>query len=151
MQIVPQYIDVEDKIVGPLTWKHLGWIFGGLGIIFIAYAVLDNVTFFIVAIPIGLLTVMMAFYRPQGIPFFQFIGYGLAYLFQSKTYTWQREVQKKQSQKKKKNIQVKTMSKDKEITTDDIVALAQTLDSGGKERSDKIRQLIKERAVKDIK
>lgn len=151
MQVVPQYIDVEDKIAGPLTWKHLGWMFGGAGILLIAFTFLDKTTFFIVAIPIGLITIALAFYKPNGIPLVSFIGYGFTYIFHPRTYTWQREVSIKKQPKKKEDIKITTTSKKDQITTDDITAIAQTLDSGGRQRNERIQELIKERIKKDKK
>ena len=145
MQIVPQYIDVEDKIVGPLTWKHLGWMFGGAGLLAVAFVTLDNVTFYIVATIIIVLIGALSFYKPLGIPFIDFLGYGFTYLFQPKKYIWKREILK-EIKKKKKSVQIKTSSSQKEVTTEDVAALARTLDSGGQERSDRIKQLIKERS-----
>ena len=37
---LPQFIDIEDKIVGPLTFKQFIYIAGGAGICFIAYRLL---------------------------------------------------------------------------------------------------------------
>ena len=151
MQIVPQYIDVEDKIAGPLTWKHLGWIFGGSGIMLIAFTFLERTTFFIIAIPIGLFTAALAFYKPNGIPFISFLGYGFTYFFHPKTYTWQREVEIKKRNKKREDIQITTTSEEERITIDDITAITQTLDSGGRQRSERIQELIKERINKENK
>jgi len=145
MQIVPQYIDVEDKIAGPLTWKHLGWIFGGSGIILIAFTFLERMTFFMVAIPIGLMTIALAFYKPNGISLISFLGYGFTYLFHPKTYIWQRDTVIKKEKKEKEDVQIETTSKKEQVTTEDITAIAQTLDSGGRERSERIQELIKER------
>jgi len=151
MQIVPQYIDVEDKIAGPLTWKHLGWIFGGSGIVLIAFTFLERITFFMVAIPIGLLTAALAFYKPNGIPLISFVGYGFTYFFHPKTYTWQREASIKKVKKQKEEIQITTTSEKEQITTDDIAAIAQTLDSGGRQRNERIQELIRERVNKENK
>lgn len=152
MQIVPQYIDVEDKIAGPLTWKHLGWIFGGGGILLIAFTFLDKTTFFIVAIPIGLATLALAFYKPNGVPLISFLGYGLTYFFHPRTYTWQREISTKKVKKtKKENITITTTSKKNQITMDDITAIAQTLDSDGQQRNERIQELIKERMKENKK
>jgi hypothetical protein len=143
MQIVPQYIDVEDKIVGPLTWKHLGWIFGGASLIIVAFLMFDTLTFFVVAIPILLITVALAFYKPNGIPFIEFVGFGFTYIFRPKTYTWQREVTEKVIKKDKNGAKIETTSTKKQLTVDEIAAMAQTLDSGGVERNQKMQELIK--------
>ncbi len=143
MQIVPQYIDVEDKIVGPLTWKHLGWMFGGTAMAAVAFTMLDKITFIIVAIPIAIATAAMAFAKPMGVPLVEFLGYGFTFLFRPKKYIWQREVENQKSKTNKKPVEITTTSKEKELTTDDITAIAQTLDSGGKERNERIQELMK--------
>ncbi len=113
MQIVPQYIDVEDKIAGPLTWKHIGWFFAGGTILAILWNLVDTVTFYIIAVPTAIATFMLAFYRPNGVSLITFIGYGFTYLFRPKVYTWQNEIvkppkktieQKQRSQKRKTTI-----------------------------------------------
>lgn len=144
MQIVPQYIDVEDRIVGPLTWKHLGWLFGGCGILVMAWMLLDRTTFYIIAIPVGLITAALAFYRPNGVPMIEFVGYGFNYLFRPKVYTWQREARKMDSQKKPKDAKITATSEEKKLTTDDIAALAKNLDSHGVERNERLKKLIEE-------
>lgn len=144
MQIVPQYIDVEDKIAGPLTWKHLGWLFGGGVALTIAWITLDRMTFYIAAVPLVIMTGLLAFYKPNGVSMIQFIGYGIGFLFRPKVYTWQNEVE--QVQKKHKPVgKISVTKKEKEVTMEDIEAIAHTLDSHGKDRSERIQQLIKER------
>lgn len=148
MQIVPQYIDVEDRIAGPLTWKHLGWFFGGGGLVIFAFSVLDRMTFYFVAIPIIGFTVALAFYRPNGVSLSEFIGYGFGFLFHPKIYTWERETQKINKKRGKEKIKISTTSEEEKVSINDIEALAQTLDSGGRERNKKIQELIKKQANK---
>lgn len=148
MQIVPQYIDVEDKIAGPLTWKHIGWLFAGGVCAFLAWVTFDRITFVIVVIPIALITAAMAFYRPNGVSMVEFIGYGFNFVFRPKRYTWQQELEKVKI-KKEENIKISSSSKEKPLTTDDIAALAHTLDSHGIERSERIKELIKENMKKN--
>ena len=145
MQIVPQYIDVEDKVAGPLTWKHIGWFFGGGAILLFAFVTLDNTTFIIAAIPIALMTAALAFYKPSGVPLVQFIGYGFSFLFRPKMYVWQREMNNSVQKRKKKDLHIETTSTKKQLTVEDMHAIAQTLDTHGKERNERIQQLIKER------
>ena len=65
---VPQYIDVEDKIAGPLTVKQLGWIIG-LGIILLVlWNIVPAPVFFILGIPLAIFFVALAFYKPYGRP-----------------------------------------------------------------------------------
>lgn len=151
MQTVPQYIDVEDKIAGPLTWKHLGWIFGGGALLLLSFSILDKVTFFIAAIPIISITAALAFYRPQNVSLSEFIGFGFTYIFQPKVYTWQREVVKpsnKKAKDKKEDVEISVTKEEKKLTVDDVAQLAQALDERGKERNERIQQLIKDQTKK---
>ncbi len=59
---VPQFIDVEDKIIGPFTLKQFGFIFGG-GLIDVGlFKLLGlSIPFFFLAIPIALATLFFSF------------------------------------------------------------------------------------------
>ena len=146
MQIVPQYIDVEDKIAGPLTWKHIGWLFGGGVVLAALWNLVDQVTFYLVAVPVVLITMALAFYRPNGVSLSTFIGYGFTYLFRSKTYTWQNEVvkppKKTNEQKQKLN-----QTEKQQLSVEDMAAMATTLDSRGAQRNERIQQIIRERTT----
>jgi hypothetical protein len=43
---VPQFIDVEDKIAGPLTVKQVLWLIGMGAVLFIVWTFFDTPTFF---------------------------------------------------------------------------------------------------------
>lgn len=143
MQIVPQYINVEDQIVGPLTWKHLAWLFGGSGILLVLYILLDTITFYISVAIIAPIIGALAFARPNGVSMIEFIGYGFNYIFRPRIYTWQRDVVMEKKRNNKQNVKISTIKKQKQLTTDDIAAIAQTLDSRGVERNKKIQEMIK--------
>lgn len=90
---VPQNIDVQDKIIGPLTMiQFLYVLFGGL----IDYILLQTLAdsrpalFFSLAIPIALLAVAMAFLKINDIPFPRFIQAALLYLKQPKRRVWHK-------------------------------------------------------------
>ena len=147
MQIVPQYIDVEDRVAGPFTWKHLGWFFGGGAIAMLAYLFLDTSAFIMAAIPIIIITALLAFYKPNGVSFSTFLSYGFIYLFHPKTYVWKREVMKQnisKNSKKQKTADV-VVNKNKKISIDDIESLAKALDTRGRERNERLQQILKER------
>lgn len=148
MQIVPQYVDVEDKIAGPLTWKHIGWLFAGAACGFMAWSMLDKGAFIVAAIIIGIITAAMAFYRPNGVSMFEFVGYGITFLFHPKRYTWQREVEKMRV-KKHTDLKIASTHDEKKLTSDDVAAIAQTLDSHGAARNQRIQELIREQARKN--
>jgi hypothetical protein len=144
---VPQYIDIEDKVAGPFTAKQLLWMFGMGGVLLMLWGLLDKITFFIAAIPVALIFCALAFYRPQGQPLIKFFFWGIAFIFHPKTYIWKRIYAKKKPEKKieehLENVLEKKQQEKKEILTENIEAFSRTLDSEGKERSNKIMEIIK--------
>ncbi|PIP26419.1 MAG: hypothetical protein CO140_01835 [Candidatus Moranbacteria bacterium CG_4_9_14_3_um_filter_40_7] len=121
MHNVPQFIDTEDKIVGPLTAKQLGWLFCAGGILLVLWNLLDFTSFVIA----GLLTVAFfgafAFYRPNGRSFLSFLISMVFFGVRPKIYVWKRDNQLKMALKKMKikkpetgeNIRKKALNQDK--------------------------------------
>lgn len=70
---VPQFIDVESKIIGPITTRQF-LIFLGVGIfIVLFYRIFDFTLFLIVSIPLFLIAILFAFFKVNGRPFHFFI------------------------------------------------------------------------------
>jgi hypothetical protein len=87
---VPQFIDVEDKIAGPLTWKQLLWMIGMGGILMIFFNLFDTTLFIIAAIPTVLVFAAFAFYKPNGFPMTTFVFHAFLFLFKPKVAVWER-------------------------------------------------------------
>lgn len=90
---VPQNIDLEDKIVGPMTLTQFLYVLGGGLIDYILFQSLgqNNFTLFaVLAIPIGLVALALAFLKIQDQPLSHFVTSGLAYLSKPKLRLWQR-------------------------------------------------------------
>lgn len=142
----PQYIDIEDKIAGPLTAKQLMWMFGMGSALLVLWGIFDQMTFIISAIPVVVIFAAFAFYKPQGQPLIRFIIWGILFMFQSKTYVWRRDYEQKKKEKKTEehgvsNLIIKKQEK-QEILSRNIEDLSKTLDSEGRERNEKIMELI---------
>jgi hypothetical protein len=89
---VPQNIDLEDRLVGPLTLiQFLYLLFGGIFIYLLITALGFSFLFWILAIPIGLLSLGLAFVKIQDQPLSHFIKAGLVYLGRPKQRVWQRQ------------------------------------------------------------
>jgi hypothetical protein len=71
--LVPQFIDVEDKIIGPITTRQFILILGGLFVLFIEYSLLRFQPFLVIGIPTLLLTLVAAFAKINGMPFHFFL------------------------------------------------------------------------------
>ena len=90
---IPQYIEIEDKLFGPLTLKQAIYVAGGLGG---AYLVYRLIPWTFIAVPlivgIGALTWALAFYPQEklGRPFIDILQAGITYAFKGKLYTWKK-------------------------------------------------------------
>ena len=87
---IPQFLDTEDKIVGPLTAKQLGWLAAGSGILFLMWITLDMTTFYIWAIPVIGLACAFAFYRPYNQSLISFVLSSFYFAVRAKQYNWKR-------------------------------------------------------------
>ena len=87
---VPQFIDVEDKIAGPLTWRQIFWMIGMSAVLMVIYNIFDSATFFVLAIPVVIIFALFAFYRPNGVSMIEFTMHGFLFLFQPKVAVWER-------------------------------------------------------------
>ena len=87
---VPQFIDIEDKIVGPLTAKQLGW----LGIAGVLLLIFWSPLVFSTFLPVAVITVgifgALAFYRPYNQPLLNFLMSGVNFFMKPKVYVWKR-------------------------------------------------------------
>jgi len=91
---VPQFIDIEDKIIGPLTIKQFLWCLAGAIILFILWTFLPLALFIISALPIVGLFGALAFYKHNSRPFIYFLMSGLKFLFKPKLYLFQKTAKK---------------------------------------------------------
>ncbi len=70
---VPQFIDVEAKIIGPITTRQFLIFLGAALLIFICYKVFDFGLFLVVGIFIFLVSGTFAFLKVNGRPFHYFV------------------------------------------------------------------------------
>ena len=93
---VPQFIEVEDKIFGPLTIKQFVYLAGGAAVSYLVYAVTNAyVPFWLVIIlivPVLGFAGMLAFYKLNGKPFLNVVESAVKYYISSKLYLWKKEV-----------------------------------------------------------
>src|SRR3990167_3543728 len=71
---VPQFIEVEDKIFGPLTAKQFFYITAGASIVFIMYIYLQLWLVVILGVPIGGFFAALAFLKLNGVPFIRIVS-----------------------------------------------------------------------------
>ncbi|MEK7156717.1 MAG: PrgI family protein [Patescibacteria group bacterium] len=92
---VPQFIEVEDKIFGPLTFKQFIYIGGGLGASYILFRVLPIYLAAPLIAVVGGLAAGLAFFQFNGRPFIVGLENGFYFLLRSKLYLWNNTRKKK--------------------------------------------------------
>lgn len=90
MYNVPQFVDVEDKIAGPLTWKQLLWMIAMTVLLLVVWKIFEFWAFLLIGIPVAVFFAAMAFYKPYGQPLINMVIYGITFLFQPKMYIWKQ-------------------------------------------------------------
>lgn len=90
---VPQFIEVEDKIFGPFTWKQFVYLAGGGGVAVVLFLSLPLFLFLVIGGPIIALAVFLAFHRVNNRPFSVFLESGFNYFTKRKEYLWRRKKQ----------------------------------------------------------
>ncbi|MDO8585213.1 MAG: PrgI family protein [bacterium] len=88
---VPQFIETEDKIIGPLTLKQFIIACAGTFAIIILYLVFTTFLWIMVSAVIATVTVILAFVQYNGRPIISFIGSALNYFFRPRLFVWKRK------------------------------------------------------------
>lgn len=88
---VPQFIEVEDKLIGPLTLRQFIYVAGAIGICVILFVYLPLMLAILFALPIGGLGAALAFYKINSKPFVEVLEDGFNYYTHSKLFLWKHE------------------------------------------------------------
>ncbi len=88
---VPQFIEVEDKIFGPLTFKQFAYLVGGGGISFLVHRFIGFPFSILIALPTLAFALAMAFYRVNNKPFIEIFEAAVKYTLGSKLYVWKKQ------------------------------------------------------------
>jgi hypothetical protein len=99
---IPQFIEVESKIFGPLTFKQFIYLAGGAGIIFIFYTTLPFWLMIIFAVPVASFSFTLAFYKVHSQPFIKVLENAFNYFVSCKVYIWKKQELKKEKAETKK-------------------------------------------------
>lgn len=95
---VPQFIEVEDKIFGPLTIKQFLYVGGGAAMCFLCFHFLGFILGFIPMAFFAAFFLALAFYKPNDKPFINMVEAAFNYSLGKKLYIWKKSQQKPQSQ-----------------------------------------------------
>lgn len=88
---IPQFIEVEDKIFGPFTLKQFIYVAGGVGLCAIVLLYLPLWLGVIIGLPVGALTLALAFYKINNKPFVEIMEAAFNFYIGDRLYLWKKE------------------------------------------------------------
>lgn len=105
---VPQFIDIQDKIFGPFTFRQFVYLLGGGGLAYAFYRFLG-----VIGLPLSLaalgLAAALTFYKINNKPFIFILQAWVKYITSSRLYVWKPrkpKQEKKKTEKIKKDISI---------------------------------------------
>jgi hypothetical protein len=134
---VPQFLEIEDKIFGPFTFKQFVYLAGGAGLCFVLYRLLGVWIGGIPVLAVAGFSLALTFYRPNDKPFINMVEAGFGYMFRNKLYIWKRR--KAESREGYSKVELSAQAKRQEM-----------LLKGAKLGGDKLRDLAWSLDVLDI-
>lgn len=90
---VPQFIEAEDKIVGPLSLRQFLYVAAASGLVFLLYLTVQTWLWLILSLFILSLGIALAFVQINGRPLSAVIFSATKFYWQPQNYVWQPENQ----------------------------------------------------------
>ena len=87
---VPQFIEIEDKIFGPLTFKQFVYLAGGAGVCVVAFTFFPKFLAILFSLPVAALALALAFYKVNDKPFINVVEAFFNYSLTNKLYIWKK-------------------------------------------------------------
>lgn len=125
---VPQFIDIEDKIIGPLSLRQFLILVGTAALVFLSFKVLEVWLWIIVGGLIGALGIALAFLKINGQNFSRVAVNFLKYMINPRFYVWQRSGENKVLIKQQPKIIKKEETEKKRLSPSELGEMAKKLD-----------------------
>jgi hypothetical protein len=88
---VPQFIDIEDKVFGPFTFKQFLYLAGGAGLLYLSFKLLPLIIALIIGPALGGLGLALAFFKYNDKPFVNVLQSFIRYYTHSRLYLWHKQ------------------------------------------------------------
>lgn len=132
--VVPQFIDVEDKVIGPITVRQFIILLVGSGFIFAAYKLADFTLFLFEFVVLSFITFSFAFIKINGRPVHFFLLNVIQTSRRPRLRLWQKMFSTKELKefikKPKPELPPKITTKNK-VRATRLAELALIVDTGG--------------------
>lgn len=132
--IVPQFIDSEDKIFGPITVRQFLMMIGGVFLIFLSYKLSDFALFLLQTVVTIIIVFLFGFYKVNGAPFHVYALNLIETLKQPAVRIWRKEYIKIETfsdKKEKKSKKEYVVPKKELVTGKKLSELSLIIDTGG--------------------
>lgn len=88
---VPQFIDIEDKVFGPLTFKQFAYLAGGAGLMYLSFKIFPTIVALVLAALFGGFALALAFFRYNEKPFVFTLQAFVRYITHPRLYLWHKD------------------------------------------------------------
>lgn len=88
---VPQFTDIEDKVIGPLSMKQFLMFLGGGLLLLIVWYLSSLLAVIIIGLPLVGFLAASVFVKINGRSFFTFFSSWVKYLTSPRIYVWKRK------------------------------------------------------------
>jgi hypothetical protein len=124
---VPQFIEIEDKIFGPLTTKQFFYVLAAASVLFVMFLFLKLWAVVLVGGPIAGFFVALAFLKINGVPFLSVVSNALTFVSSQKLFLWKKRQLKTAGKKKVEEMPENSLEGTK-LTQNKLQDLAWSLD-----------------------
>lgn len=130
---VPQFIEIEDRIIGPLTLKQFIYLAFAAAILFVFWFLFKFYIWIMVALPVAAIALSFAFLKINDRPFVYFFIAAVSYFIKPRLYIFRTVSETPEPEKimKEKTPELIAPEKEEKITISKLKELALSLDTGG--------------------
>ena len=132
--VVPQFIDVEDKVIGPITVRQFIIVLVGGGLVFLAFKLADFALFLFEFVIIMFVTIIVAFVKINGRPIHYFLLNFIQTTKMAKLRLWRKTFNKaelkRSANKKEVDLPPVILTKNK-VRFSRLAEMALIVDTGG--------------------
>ena len=132
--VVPQFLDVEDKVIGPITVRQFIILLVSGGLVFLAYKVSDFTLFLLWLLVIAVFTIVFAFIKINGRPVHYFILNFIQTIKRPRLTLWDKRLTPAELQLAMKEITIKPIVPPRHkplVGSSRLVELSLIVDTGG--------------------
>lgn len=88
---VPQFIDIEDKVFGPFTFRQFAYLAGGAGFVYLSFKFLPILIALVVAPAFAGLALALTFFKYNDKPFIHVVESFIRFYTRSRLYLWHKQ------------------------------------------------------------